>query len=253
MPRRDAVVAALEALLLDGATAPNAAEIAERAGVSTRSIYVHFANLEDLFRAVAERTTLRTLALLTPIDPAARMRGLSVADQQMVEMAAALSQHAKVFLLDETTASLTPTEVRELCRVVRQLRDGGAALAFIGHRMEEVFEICDRLEPIARERRNSDLLAHKTLLTAFYQPSTRTRLAHEAAMHRLGGHVLGFSDDELAHSSLRFSFGRFTTEQDVDTAIAQLRSAVVKLRELSPLWDMYQDGVDIKSIEWAAH
>ncbi len=57
-----------------------------------------------------------------------------------------------------------------------------------------VFEIADRLEPIARERRNSDLLANKTLVTAFYQPSTRTRLAHEAAMHRLGGHVLGFSD-----------------------------------------------------------
>ena len=79
------------------------------------------------------------------IDPRARLRGLSIADAQMVEMAAALSQHAKVFLLDETTASLTPTEVRELFRVVRQLRDGGAALAFIGHRMEEVFEICDRL------------------------------------------------------------------------------------------------------------
>jgi rhamnose transport system ATP-binding protein len=79
------------------------------------------------------------------IDPQARLRGLSVADAQMVEMAAALSQQARVFLLDETTASLTPTEVRELFRVVRQLRDGGAALAFIGHRMEEVFDICDRL------------------------------------------------------------------------------------------------------------
>ncbi len=60
-------------------------------------------------------------------------------------------------------------------------------------------------------------------------------------------------DDELAHSSLRFSFGRFTTEQDVDTAVEQLRGAVGKLRELSPLWDMYQDGVDLSTIEWAAH
>lgn len=60
-------------------------------------------------------------------------------------------------------------------------------------------------------------------------------------------------NDELAHSSLRFSFGRFTTEEDVDTAVEQLRGAVEKLRELSPLWDMYQDGVDLDSIEWAAH
>ena len=60
-------------------------------------------------------------------------------------------------------------------------------------------------------------------------------------------------NDELAHSSLRFSFGRFTTEEDVDAALVQLRTAVDKLRELSPLWDMYQDGVDLNSIEWAAH
>lgn len=60
-------------------------------------------------------------------------------------------------------------------------------------------------------------------------------------------------NDELAHSSLRFSFGRFTTEEDVDRAVEQLRTAVEKLRALSPLWDMYQDGVDLNSIEWAAH
>lgn len=64
--------------------------------------------------------------------------------------------------------------------------------------------------------------------------------------------ALGMSD-ELAHSSLRFSFGRFTTEEEVDYAAAQLREAVDKLRELSPLWDMYKDGVDLDSIEWAAH
>ena len=60
-------------------------------------------------------------------------------------------------------------------------------------------------------------------------------------------------NDELAHSSLRFAFGRFTTEEDVDYAIKQLRTAVDKLRALSPLWDMYKDGVDISAIEWAAH
>ena len=63
-----------------------------------------------------------------------------------------------------------------------------------------VFEIAERLEPIARNRRNSDLLKEKTLVTAFYQPSTRTRLAHEAAMHRLGGHVTGFSDAKMTRA-----------------------------------------------------
>jgi cysteine desulfurase len=60
-------------------------------------------------------------------------------------------------------------------------------------------------------------------------------------------------NDELAHSSLRISIGRFTTEEDVDYAIQQIRSAVEKLRELSPLWDMYKDGVDLNKIEWAVH
>jgi len=60
-------------------------------------------------------------------------------------------------------------------------------------------------------------------------------------------------NDELAHSSLRFSIGRFTTEADVDQAIASVRAAVMKLRELSPLWDMFKDGVDMDKIEWAAH
>ena len=64
--------------------------------------------------------------------------------------------------------------------------------------------------------------------------------------------ALGLSD-ELAHSSLRFSFGRFTTDEEVDYAAGQLKTAVTKLRELSPLWDMYKDGVDLNSIEWASH
>ena len=58
-------------------------------------------------------------------------------------------------------------------------------------------------------------------------------------------------NDELAHSSLRFSVGRFTSEEDIDYAIEKIRGAVEKLRELSPLWDMYKDGVDLDEIEWA--
>jgi cysteine desulfurase len=64
--------------------------------------------------------------------------------------------------------------------------------------------------------------------------------------------ALGRSD-ELAHSSIRFTFGRFTTEEDVDFTIALLKEKVNKLRELSPLWDMYKDGIDISTIQWAAH
>jgi cysteine desulfurase len=64
--------------------------------------------------------------------------------------------------------------------------------------------------------------------------------------------ALGRSD-ELAHSSLRFSVGRFTTEEEVDHAIVQVRAAVEKLRALSPLWDMYKDGIDLDSVQWAAH
>ncbi|MDB5763910.1 MAG: iscS [Herminiimonas sp.] len=64
--------------------------------------------------------------------------------------------------------------------------------------------------------------------------------------------ALGRSD-ELAHSSIRFTFGRFTTEEDIDFTIRLIKEKVEKLRELSPLWDMYKEGIDISSIQWAAH
>ena len=60
-------------------------------------------------------------------------------------------------------------------------------------------------------------------------------------------------NDELAHSSLRFSVGRFTDEADVDQAIESVRKAVEKLRDLSPLWDMYKDGIDMDKVQWSGH
>jgi len=64
--------------------------------------------------------------------------------------------------------------------------------------------------------------------------------------------ALGRSD-ELAHSSIRFTIGRFTTEEEIDYAVRLLRSKIGKLRELSPLWEMYKEGVDLNTVQWAAH
>jgi cysteine desulfurase len=64
--------------------------------------------------------------------------------------------------------------------------------------------------------------------------------------------ALGRSD-ELAHSSLRMTIGRFTTEEEIDYAISTIKLNVAKLRELSPLWEMFKDGIDISTIQWAAH
>jgi len=64
--------------------------------------------------------------------------------------------------------------------------------------------------------------------------------------------ALGRSD-ELAHSSLRMTIGRFTTEEEIDYVIVTLKDRVAKLRDLSPLWDMYKEGIDLSTIQWAAH
>ncbi len=91
----------------------------------------------------------RTAAVLNSLgvklDPRQRMSGLSIADQQMVELAGALAQDAKILLMDEPTAALTPGEVERLFAIVRNLRETGVAVVFISHRIPEVFEIADRI------------------------------------------------------------------------------------------------------------
>lgn len=103
-----------------------------------------------------------------------------------------------------------------------------------------VFEIARRLEPIARDRRNSDLLKDKTLVTAFYQPSTRTRLAHEAAMHRLGGHVCGFADPKMTRA------GDFYQESIKDTVkMLEFYGDVLVMRH-------FQQGAPHEAARWAS-
>ena len=91
------------------------------------------------------------------------------------------------------------------------------------------------------------LMALKDLAISSGSACTSASLEPSYVLRALG------RNDELAHSSIRFTIGRYTTEQDIDYTIAHVREAVDKLRELSPLWDMYKDGIDLDSIEWAAH
>ncbi|NMB67672.1 MAG: aspartate carbamoyltransferase [Chloroflexi bacterium] len=103
-----------------------------------------------------------------------------------------------------------------------------------------VFQVAKELEPIARDRRNSTMLADKTLVTAFYQPSTRTRLAHEAAMHRLGGHVTGFSDAKMTRA------GDFYQESIKDTVkMLEFYGDVIVMRH-------FQQGAPHEAAKWAS-
>jgi len=103
-----------------------------------------------------------------------------------------------------------------------------------------VFEVAEQMEPIARNRRNVDMLKEKTLVVAFYQPSTRTRLAHEAAMHRLGGHVTGFADAKMTRA------GDFYQESIKDTVkMLEFYGDVIVMRH-------FQQGAPHEAAKWAS-
>jgi len=104
----------------------------------------------------------------------------------------------------------------------------------------EIEHVCETADALARQRRNVDLLSGKTLITAFYQPSTRTRLAHEAAMHRLGGHVLGFSDAKMTRA------GDFYQESIKDTVhMLEYYGDVMVMRH-------FRQGAPHEAARWAS-
>jgi aspartate carbamoyltransferase catalytic subunit len=103
-----------------------------------------------------------------------------------------------------------------------------------------MFEVAQSLEHYARDRHNATLLADKTMITAFYQPSTRTRLAHEAAMHRLGGHVSGFADFKMTRA------GDFYQESIKDTVhMLEFYGDVIVMRH-------FQQGAPAEAAKWAS-
>ena len=91
------------------------------------------------------------------------------------------------------------------------------------------------------------IMALKELAVSSGSACTSASLEPSYVLRALG------RNDELAHSSIRFSLGRYTTEEEIDFAIAKINDNIGKLRELSPLWEMFKDGIDLDAIEWAAH
>jgi cysteine desulfurase len=93
----------------------------------------------------------------------------------------------------------------------------------------------------------SMLMALKDLAISSGSACTTASLEPSYVVRALG------RNDELAHSSIRFTLGRFTTEEEVDFTIKLVKEKIAKLRELSPLWEMFKDGIDLSTIQWAAH
>ncbi|MGC8117658.1 IscS subfamily cysteine desulfurase [Metapseudomonas otitidis] len=121
---------------------------------------------------------------------------------------------------------------------MEELYLNGSATARVPHNLNLSFNYVEG---------ESLIMALKDLAVSSGSACTSASLEPSYVLRALG------RNDELAHSSIRFTFGRFTTEEEVDYAAAKVREAVDKLRELSPLWDMYKEGVDLSKVEWQAH
>lgn len=167
-------------ILIDGAEVhPHSPHHAQSLGVSI--IYQEFnlfPNLsveENIFigrepnnAGFVQRRTLRTEAqaildqLGVDLDPRSIVRNLSVAQQQMVEIAKALSLNAKIVIMDEPTSALSDTEVRALFRIITGLKEQGLAVIFISHRLEEIFEICDRITVLRDGCNAGDLVTRES-------------------------------------------------------------------------------------------
>src|SRR5256885_10856067 len=149
------------------------------------------------------------------LDPAAPARGLSIADQQMVEIAKALSLNARVLIMDEPTAALTPGEVSRLFAVAGALRTDGAAVLYISHRLEEVFALCQHVTTL----RDGRLIATEPV----------AGLTADDLVRRMVGRDLGalYPKSPAAIGDVRLRVDRLTREGAVTDVSFDVRSGEI--------------------------
>ena len=166
------------------------------------------------------------------------MRSGTLATHQIVGMGEAF-ELARLEMAEETQR-ITALNKRfyDQVRDIQELYLNGSATQRVPHNLNLSFNYVEG---------ESLIMALKDMAVSSGSACTSASLEPSYVLRALG------RSDELAHSSIRFTFGRFTTEEEVDYAAGQIREAVQRLRDLSPLWDMHNDGVDLSKVEWQAH
>jgi cysteine desulfurase len=166
------------------------------------------------------------------------MRSGTLATHQIVGMGEAF-RLAKILMAEETTRiRLLRDKLLAGLLEIEQVYVNGDMQQRVPHNLNISFNYVEG---------ESMIMALKQLAVSSGSACTSASLEPSYVLRALG------RNDELAHSSIRFTLGRYTTEQEIDFAIELIRRKIAGLRELSPLWEMYKDGIDLSTISWAAH
>lgn len=166
------------------------------------------------------------------------MRSGTLATHQIVGMGEAFRVAREEMASERIRIKALNERFWDRLKDMEELYLNGSATARVPHNLNVSFNYVEG---------ESLIMALKDLAVSSGSACTSASLEPSYVLRALG------RNDELAHSSIRFTFGRFTTEEEVDYAAAKSREAVEKLRELSPLWDMFKEGVDLSKVEWHAH
>ena len=166
------------------------------------------------------------------------MRSGTLATHQIVGMGEAFRVAREEMASERIRIKALNERFWDRLKDMEELYLNGCATARVPHNLNVSFNYVEG---------ESLIMALKDLAVSSGSACTSASLEPSYVLRALG------RNDELAHSSIRFTFGRFTTEEEVDYAAAKSREAVEKLRELSPLWDMFKEGVDLSKVEWHAH
>ncbi len=166
------------------------------------------------------------------------MRSGTLATHQIVGMGEAFELARKEMAGENQRIAALQARFYQQVQSLEELYVNGSLTARVPHNLNLSFNFVEG---------ESLIMALKDLAVSSGSACTSASLEPSYVLRALG------RNDELAHSSIRFTFGRFTTEEEVDYAARKVCEAVSKLRELSPLWDMYKEGVDLSAVKWQAH